>query len=115
MAPGLGLIRGVVIDSHFAARGRFGRLLGAVAENPKNVGLGIDENTAIEVTADAVFTVLGTGAVHVINGSGINYSSLSEKHVEGIVSIFGVKLHVLAEGDRFDLRQKLPSCAADAT
>jgi cyanophycinase len=31
MAPGLGLLDGVVVDSHFAERGRMGRLLGAVA------------------------------------------------------------------------------------
>ena len=49
MAPGLGLIEGVVIDSHFAERGRMGRLLGAVAQNPANLGLGIDESTAILV------------------------------------------------------------------
>jgi cyanophycinase-like exopeptidase len=30
MAPGLGLIRDVIIDQHFAERGRFGRLIGAV-------------------------------------------------------------------------------------
>ncbi len=35
MAPGLGLIRDVIIDQHFAERGRFGRLLGAVAHNPR--------------------------------------------------------------------------------
>src|SRR4051812_46292336 len=38
IAPGLGLIGGVVIDQHFAERGRFGRLLGAVAQNPASLG-----------------------------------------------------------------------------
>jgi len=32
MAPGLGLIGGVIIDQHFDQRGRFGRLLCGVAE-----------------------------------------------------------------------------------
>jgi cyanophycinase len=35
MAPGLGVIGGVIIDQHFMERGRVGRLLGAVAQNPK--------------------------------------------------------------------------------
>ncbi len=39
MAPGLGFIGGVVIDSHFAERGRFGRLIGAVAENRRTSAL----------------------------------------------------------------------------
>src|SRR4051795_7722767 len=34
MAPGLGLVRDAIIDQHFAERGRFGRLIGAVAHNP---------------------------------------------------------------------------------
>src|SRR5205823_1884326 len=65
MAPGLGLIEGVIIDSHFAKRGRYGRLLGAVTENPHNLGIGIDEDTAIVVEAGTHFTVLGSGGVYV--------------------------------------------------
>ena len=30
MAPGLGLLRDAIIDQHFAERGRYGRLLGAL-------------------------------------------------------------------------------------
>ncbi|MGL5764460.1 MAG: cyanophycinase, partial [Sarcina sp.] len=41
MAPGLGFIKNVVIDQHFAQRGRLGRLLTAVAENPGMLGVGI--------------------------------------------------------------------------
>src|SRR5436305_2345727 len=94
MAPGLGLLEQAVVDSHFAERGRFGRLLGAVAQNPANLGIGIDENTALLLEADDTFQVIGSGAVYAIDGSAIRYSSLSEERPEGIVSIFDVKLHV---------------------
>jgi len=107
MAPGLGLIDGVVIDSHFAERGRFGRLLGAVSQNPRNLGLGIDENTAI-VVERALFRVLGGGPVYVMDGTQISYSSLSEAHPQGVLSIYDVRLHVLAREDRFDLARKRP-------
>jgi cyanophycinase len=113
MAPGLGFLPGVVIDSHFAERGRFGRLLGAVAQNPKNIGLGIDEDTAIVVERGERFTVLGSGAIYVVDGTGIGYSSLSEKNPEGVLSIFGAKLHVLGHGDRFDLLTRRPEVAVD--
>jgi cyanophycinase len=53
MAPGLALIRNVIIDQHFAERGRFGRLIGAVAHNPGVLGIGIDEDTAAVVEAIA--------------------------------------------------------------
>lgn len=108
MAPGLGLISRVVIDSHFAERGRFGRLLGAVAQNPRNLGLGIDEDTAIVIDPGEPFRVIGRGAVYVLDGSEVSYSSLSEENPEGIVSIFDVKLHVLRKNDGYDLTTRRP-------
>jgi len=108
MAPGLGLIDGVVIDSHFAQRGRMGRLLGAVAQNPRNIGLGIDESTAILVEQGERFSVIGPGAVYVVDGTEIAYSSLSEKNSEGVITIDNVKLHVLGEGEEFDLIERQP-------
>jgi cyanophycinase len=108
MAPGLGLIQGVVIDSHFAERGRMGRLLGAVAQNPKNLGVGIDENTAIVVEQEAGFRVIGSGAVYVLDGCDVTYSTLSDKHPEGILSVFDVRLHVLGHDDCFDLAHRRP-------
>lgn len=110
MAPGLAFMQGVVIDSHFAERGRMGRLLGAVAQNPRNIGLGIDEDTAIVVTAQERFQVIGSGAVYVVDGMGISYSSLSEQHPEGILSIYDVKLHVLGQDDQYDLLARRPLC-----
>jgi cyanophycinase len=109
MAPGLGLLSGVVVDSHFAERGRFGRLLGAVAQNPKNIGLGIDEDTAVVVEREERFRVVGSGAVYVVDGTGVSYSSLSERRAEGILSIFDVKVHVLGDGDTYDLTQRCPT------
>ncbi len=108
MAPGLGLVDGVVIDSHFAERGRFGRLLGAVVENPRNMGIGIDENTAIITHGDGTFKVIGTGAVYIFDGSDISYSSLSDKNPEGTVSIFDIKLHILRANDCFDMHTRRP-------
>ncbi len=108
MAPGLGFLPDAVIDSHFAERGRIGRLLGAVAQNPRNLGIGIDEATAILVERGEYFTVLGNGAVYVADGSGITYSSLSEAKAEGVVTIHSVQLHVLGKDDCFSLINRQP-------
>ncbi len=111
MAPGLGLLDYVVIDSHFGQRGRMGRLIGAVMQNPRNLGLGIDEATAIVVERAEHFDVIGPGAVYVVDGSGITYSSLSEEHAEGVVTVHDVRLHVLGDGDCYDLGARRPIVA----
>jgi cyanophycinase len=114
MAPGLGLLKGFVVDSHFAERGRLGRLLGAVAQNPRNLGLGIDENTAVIIDDEKSFRVLGSGGVYVIDGTNVSYSSLSEENPQGILSIFDLKLHILGEDDAYDLAARRPAPAKRA-
>jgi cyanophycinase len=107
MAPGLGLIRDVIIDQHFAERGRFGRLIGAVAHNPRVLGIGVDENTAALVEG-GMLTVLGTGAVYIVDGSSVSYSNLAEARSDVTLSMHNMTVHVLAEGDRFDLDGREP-------
>ena len=108
MAPGLGLISDVIIDQHFMERGRLGRLLGAVAQNPKNLGIGIDEQTAIVVERGNGFYVLGSGAVYVIDGSEVTYSNIAEEDLNKTLSIYNVRMHMLSQGDRFDLMARRP-------
>ena len=108
MAPGLGLIAGVIIDQHFMERGRFGRLIGAVAQNPKNLGIGIDEQTAVVVERGNGFYVLGSGAVYVIDGTEVTYSNVAEEDLKKTLSIYNVRMHMLSQGDRFDLLNRQP-------
>jgi cyanophycinase len=108
MSPGLGLFPGVIVDQHFAERGRMGRLLGAVAQNPRILGIGIDENTAILVKGHRTFTVIGDGAVYVLDGSTVTYSNIADERVGKTLSIYDVKLHTLTQGDTFDLAQRRP-------
>jgi cyanophycinase len=108
MAPGLGFISDVIIDQHFAQRGRIGRLLGAVAQNPRILGLGIDEDTAIIVRRGAI-EVLGSGAVYVLDGRAVSYSNLSEDARDRALTLLGVRLHVLSQGDKLALRSRAPT------
>jgi cyanophycinase len=68
LSPGLGYWRDVVIDTHFNQRGRVHRLLALFAGNPQVLGIGIDENTALDLIPGDRFTVMGEGAVMVFNG-----------------------------------------------
>ena len=109
MAPGLGFIRDVIIDQHFAERGRIGRLLGAVAQNPRLLGLGIDEDTAVIVDQERTMSVLGSGAVYVADAREVTYTNVADESPERTLSIFDVRLHVLSQGDELSLVTRRPT------
>ena len=109
MAPGFGLIPGVIIDQHFAQRGRIGRLIAAVAQNPRILGIGIDEDTAILCDPDHCFQVLGSGAVYVVDAADVTYSNLTEEATDRLLSTFDLKVHVLSMGDEYDIATRRPS------
>jgi len=109
MAPGLALVSDMLIDQHFAERGRIGRLLGAVAQNPRLLGIGIDENTAIVLTGGRRFRVIGEGAVYVINAWDMTYSNLTDEAEDRALSMFGTRLDILSQGDTYDLSTRRPN------
>jgi cyanophycinase len=111
MAPGLAFIRDVIIDQHFAERGRFGRLIGAIAHNPRVLGLGIDEDTAVIVEGDTL-TVVGNGGVYVVDGKKAAYSNVAEADSNDVLSLHDIRVHVLAAGDSFDIRARQATSGA---
>jgi cyanophycinase len=110
MAPGLGLVRDMIIDQHFAERGRIGRLLGAVAHNPRVLGVGIDEDTAVLIEGDRM-RVIGSGAVYCVDGTAVTHSNIAEGEAEQALSMHGVALHVLSCGDELCLTTRAPRAA----
>ncbi len=60
---GLGFIKGVAIDQHFAQRNRFQDMSLLVGRYPQLLGIGIDEGTALIVEGQ-VGRVVGSGRVH---------------------------------------------------
>src|SRR5262249_36064497 len=112
MTPGLGLAKNMIIDQHFSERGRIRRLLGAVAQNPRMLGVGIDEDTAIVIERNGTFQVIGSGSVYIVDGHELDYTNISQVSFSRAMSAFGVKLHTLSSGDRFDMHSGLPSQAA---
>jgi cyanophycinase len=111
MAPGLGLAKNLIIDQHFSERGRIRRLLGAVAENPRMLGIGVDEDTAVVVESDGTSHAIGSGAVYVVDGNDLSYTNISEVSFNRAMSVFGVNLHMLSNGDGFDIRSRQPAHA----
>lgn len=108
MAPGLALIDKVVIDQHFAQRGRIGRLISAVAQNPEVLGIGIDEDTAIVVTPEQRFEVIGSQSVTVVDGREITQTNISDLAPDEVLSVFNLIMHVLPRGYGYDLAGRKP-------
>lgn len=106
MAPGLGFVSGIIIDQHFDQRGRFGRLLCGVAENPDVLGIGIDEDTAVKLYPDMHFEIIGSNAVTIIDGKTIQCSNVSELNPDEILAIIGVTVHALPQGYGFNLKDR---------
>lgn len=107
MAPGMEFLEGVVVDQHFAQRGRLGRLLSAVAQYPHHLGLGIDEDTAI-IVEEGVFRVIGQGAVSIVDAGNLSHSNVESVRVDEALALCEVRLHILPEGYGFHLRKREP-------
>jgi cyanophycinase len=103
--PGLEFLPGVLIDMHFAERGRLNRLLSAVALYPHELGLGIDEDTAILVDGDH-FEVLGTGSVTVVDAGCATDIRVPDN---GPIALAGARIHVLPAGYTFHLKGRRPA------
>lgn len=107
MGIGLGFLPQAVVDQHFAQRGRLGRLLSAILLEPSVLGFGIDENTALIVQGDQL-EVIGEGAVTVVDESATTYKNSGRTLKDEPFAVFGVQLHILPHGYRFNAATRTP-------
>ena len=103
---GLGTFPYALIDGHFAQRGRQGRLLRLLldtrsAPTGRNIAVGVDEDTALLTSPAGRATVLGAGAVLLIDATGASTSGGAPGGAPWAVS--GVRLTRLTAGDAVDL------------
>jgi cyanophycinase len=106
MAQGLGFAPDLLIDQHFRRRDRMGRLLTALSYNPEPLGVGVDEDTAAMIDADGMITVLGSGAVTVVDASGLRFTDSHAVHRGQPVAMLGLKVDFLTRGCRYDVQQR---------
>src|SRR3954453_19694618 len=111
LAPGLGLTNRIIIDQHFRQRDRLGRLLTAVAYNPFAIGIGLDENTAAFIGPDEALEVVGSGALTIVDPSGLEFSSMARVRKNDAVCLIGLKLHILDQGSTFNLQSRVAAAA----
>ena len=106
MGPGLGLLNNVVIDSHFVKRGRFGRLIEAVALHPKLIGIGLGEDTGVLITEGSHLEALGSNLVIIMDGHQLEHNNAASAKKGEAISIESMLLHVLVKGNLYDVTQR---------
>ncbi|MFL5764667.1 MAG: cyanophycinase [Bacteroidia bacterium] len=106
LTNGLDLINNVFIDTHFTERGRFGRLIQAVAYNPGILGLGLSTDTGAVIYKGEEMEIVGYGLAIVVDGTEIDYSNITEVSDGDPLTVQGLKMHVLGPGRAFSIRHR---------
>ncbi len=101
----LPLLPGILPDSHFAERGRFGRLISFLAQwqwvhQESLTGIGIDDMTALAIDTGLIATVYGTGAANIYRGS----SPETFSQVNGQLAADSIRVTQLLHHCSIDLR-----------
>jgi cyanophycinase len=104
ISSGLGLIDGVIIDTHFVQRGRIGRLFQAVVGNPRVLGIGLGEDTGLLITNNnKQMEAIGSGLVILVDGREIKDTNLTKVELGQPISISHLVTHVMSKFDTYNL------------
>jgi len=106
ITTGLGFLHGVIIDSHFEKRGRFGRLSQAVAANPSAIGIGLGEDTGMLVTEGDKMEAIGSGLVIIIDGHEIKHSNIADIPEGNPISIEHLVAHFCEKGNGYIISER---------
>lgn len=106
MTSGLGFISNVIIDSHFEKRGRFGRLVQAVATNPSCIGIGLGEDTGMLLTEGNKLEAIGSGLVVIMDGHDIIHNNIADIPDGNPISLENLKVHFCEKGNGYLIRER---------
>jgi cyanophycinase len=95
---GLDVVPGAIVDQHFVRRRRHNRLLSLVLENPRLVGIGIDESTALEAPPEGPWRILGASVAVVYDARAAKITPAGTT-----LGAAEVKLSVLPAGSTYDV------------
>lgn len=106
LSIGFGFISNVIIDTHFHARGRFGRLAQAIATQPGEVGIGLDEDTGVIIERGKKIKAIGSGSVVIIDGSNIKYNNIADISTGMSISAANIVVNILSHWDAYDMETR---------
>ena len=93
--PGLGLWPEAIVDQHFVKRGRLERLITAVLDQPRLLGVGVDEQTAVIVRETSI-EALGAGQVVIVDAR----KAKAESKPGEMQTARDVRVSILKAGER---------------
>ena len=102
LSLGFGLLPGVIVDTHFDKRGRFGRLAQAIAAQPGAIGIGLGEDTGVIIEKGELLKAVGSSSVVIIDGSQVEYNNIAEIKSGMPISVSNLMVHLMAHSDVFN-------------
>ena len=106
VTAGIGLVKNIIVDSHFIKRGRFSRLMQIVSSNPGQIGLGLGEDTGVILQYGQIIRAFGSGLVVIFDGQHIRYSNISAIKDNKAIAVENVHVHTLVSGHGYDLSRR---------
>lgn len=106
LSIGFGFLQEAIIDTHFDARGRFGRLVQAIAAQPGAIGIGLDEDTGVIVEKGTRMQAIGSSSVVVVDGSYITHNNIADIRSGMPLSLAGLQVHILTKNDSYDINSR---------
>lgn len=106
LSLGFGFLREVIFDTHFDARGRFGRLVQAIAAQPGAVGIGLDEDTGVIIEKGTKMRAIGSSSVVVVDGTSISHNNIADIRNGMPISVANLVVHIMTHSDVFDINSR---------
>jgi cyanophycinase len=103
---GFGVLEDTIIDTHFSQRVRLPRLFNLVAQHPKNIGIGLDENTALMIDSSNVVEAIGEGVVIFVDGSNIYQPNTSAAKERKLLTFDNIKVASISKGMKYNLSSR---------
>ncbi len=103
MQAGLGLLKHVIIDTHFVNRRRIPRLIEAIACVPSCIGIGLGEDTGILIKQNRCIETIGSGLVIVLDGRRLEKNNYKDIREGEALCMENLIMHVLPKGQAYNI------------
>lgn len=101
LIPGLGFLKGAIVDQHFIKRQRENRLFSVILGRPDMVAIGIDETTSIVVSKGNEIEVVGKNSVMIIEPDASSVRTDKRGNYAARMNVM-----LLLEGDKYVIPTK---------